>query len=164
MVVNKAMIAAALLDPSTKNEDYIVAYLENKGHSKKSFLKEIFEESNITLPEEINQDNQISNTTVNLFERSRLRALPKTLNDEIDKYLAVNGLGDKDVLEWWQLNAGQYKRLGIIAKKFLSIPVFSSDVESIFSIMGCIINARRSSLSPDKTEMLLFLHQNMDLI
>ena len=90
-----------------------------------------------------------------------MKNLPRTIDDEINKYLKLDIDTKIDSLKWWQQNASVFRRLSHLAKKFLAITAMSSAVESHFSIMGCIISARRSSLTPRNAEQLVFLHDNM---
>ena len=163
------MIAAALMDPSTKDETFITDYLDRKVKTKEVFLTELFVNLNLNDQfDEVSNDNAdpepIIEEGIDILEYLREEENPKNLENEIEKYLNEAKPNYEEVLTWWKDNSSKYKRLSYVAKKFLSIPAMSSSIESKFSIAGLIVSARRSSLSTTKTEMLMYLHQNMDLI
>lgn len=41
---------------------------------------------------------------------------------------------------------------------------FFNIVESLFSTAGLVMNGKRSSLTPDKLNMIVFIHDNFDMI
>lgn len=65
-------------------------------------------------------------------------------NNEVEKYLAENCDGRKDVnseiLEWWRDNCSRYQVLSKVAKDVLAVLVFTVASESAFSTGGRIIN------------------------
>lgn len=69
-----------------------------------------------------------------------------------------------DVLEFWKDNVKLMPKLSSIAAKVLSIPATSTPSERNFSIAGIVVNSRRSQISPDNLDRVLFLHNNYDLI
>ena len=63
-------------------------------------------------------------------------------------------------LEWWASRQSKYPQLSILARRLLSVPGTSVPAERIFSAAGATVTARRSNLSPDNVDKLLFLHKN----
>ena len=55
-------------------------------------------------------------------------------------------------------------KLAKLAKKYLSPPPTSTDVERLFSIAGSILTDERNRLLPDNLDKLLFLKQNIQLL
>ncbi len=81
-------------------------------------------------------------------------------NNELDKYLAENCKGRKDVnfdiLLWWKANSSRYQVLSKMALDVLAVPVSTVASESAFSIGGRILDPFRSSLSLDMVQVLIF--------
>ncbi|XP_025407098.1 zinc finger BED domain-containing protein 1-like [Sipha flava] len=67
-------------------------------------------------------------------------------------------------LEWWKIRASKYPLIVALAKKYLSIPATSVSSERCFSTAGNIVTAKRSCLSPETANMLIFLYQNKQLL
>ena len=63
-------------------------------------------------------------------------------------------------LEWWVSRQFKYPKLSTLAQSLLAVPRTSVPAERIFSAAGALVTARRSNLSPDNVEKLLFLHKN----
>ena len=85
-----------------------------------------------------------------------------TLKREIDAYCADDIIDKKsDPLLWWNVNKEKMPSLANLAKKFLSCPPSSVESERLFSIGGNIYTSKRSSLTPDHGEMLMFLNFNL---
>jgi hypothetical protein len=80
-------------------------------------------------------------------------------NHELDKYLAENCEGRKDVnfdvLLWWKINSSRYQVLSKMAQDVLAVPVSTIAFESAFSTGGRILEPFRSSLSPDMVQVLV---------
>uniref|UniRef100_A0A2N9ET01 BED-type domain-containing protein n=1 Tax=Fagus sylvatica TaxID=28930 RepID=A0A2N9ET01_FAGSY len=80
-------------------------------------------------------------------------------NNELDKYLAENCEGRKDVnfdvLLWWKINSSRYQVLSKMAQDVLAVPVSTVAFESAFSTGGHILEPFRSSLSPDMVQVLV---------
>ena len=69
---------------------------------------------------------------------------------------------DVDPLIWWKANAGSFKCLSILAKKYLCVAATSVASERVFSTSGNIVSAKRNRLSPETVDMLTFLAKNLD--
>src|SRR6218665_1808863 len=68
-----------------------------------------------------------------------------------------------DPIAYWRIRATTHPILSRCAKKFLTTPASSVDSERAFSTAGQINDDKRSSLSPKKLEILLFLKKNLGL-
>jgi hypothetical protein len=64
-----------------------------------------------------------------------------------------------DPLKWWAENGN--KKLAAVARQFLCPPPTSVPSERLFSGAGLIYSDRRSRLTADKAEMLMFIRTNM---
>ncbi|CAM4706528.1 unnamed protein product [Leuciscus chuanchicus] len=65
--------------------------------------------------------------------------------------------GGQSLLNFWQEKSGG---LVPVARKLLAIPATSTPSERSFSVAGRLIEERRTSLSPECVDTLLFLHSN----
>ena len=84
-------------------------------------------------------------------------------SNEVDKYLAENCDGRKDVnfevLGWWMDNSSRYPMLSKVAKDVQAVPVSTVASESTFSTEGCIVDPFRSSLSLLSWFKTLYVHK-----
>jgi hypothetical protein len=83
--------------------------------------------------------------------------------DEVDQYLKVKVLKDKDldILQWWKDNRLKFPKLAILCSYYLSIPASSASSEREFSIAGQTISERRSNLNPETVDSILVLHSTL---
>jgi hypothetical protein len=63
-------------------------------------------------------------------------------------------------LEFWKSNSKSYPRLAVLSRKYLCIPATSTPSERIFSLAGNIITKKRSLLSAENVDRLIFLNKN----
>lgn len=69
-----------------------------------------------------------------------------------------------DPLKVWKENEAQYPELSQLAAEFLTIPAMSAPSERVWSRASRVITAKRSCLSPDVTERMIFFQENVQLI
>jgi hypothetical protein len=107
--------------------------------------------------------------TVTLHHCSAVRVLgPASSHDESYTDMLANYLDtatvhmDTDVYQWW--NARHTSILYKVALKYLSIPATSVPSERLFSQAGILLNQKRSKLTSEHTDMILFLNQNLSSI
>lgn len=82
-------------------------------------------------------------------------------DSEVACYTRLEPIGIKnDPLEWWSKNKVIFPVLSQLARKYLSIPSTSVPSERLFSDAGNHISARRTRLSPDLVDKMLFLKRN----
>ena len=77
--------------------------------------------------------------------------------DEVDAYLA-SSQKCLDVLDYWKLQSLTWPHLAEVAKSVLCIPATETSSERVFSIAGCTLDDRRTQLSDDNIDDLLFIH------
>ena len=65
-----------------------------------------------------------------------------------------------DIFDWWFKRKLAYPRLYSLAIKYLIIPATSAQSEKIFSTAGLILDDRRSRLTDEHLNMLIFLSRN----
>ena len=68
---------------------------------------------------------------------------------------------DSDALVWWKMNSKRFPILARLAKRYLCVPATSVPAERIFSAAGLVISNKRSSLTPENADMLIFLNKNL---
>lgn len=64
-------------------------------------------------------------------------------------------------LHWWKKNDSRFPIVAKLARKYLAIPATSVPSERVFSPAGNIVNAKRSCLSSENVNMLVFLSKNL---
>jgi hypothetical protein len=79
--------------------------------------------------------------------------------DELSQYLKMDHreTNANDILSFWKTMADSLPNLARVASQILTVPGTSSSVERSFSVSGQIISERRSSISPDLVDDILFL-------
>ena len=89
---------------------------------------------------------------------------PLTSLEELERYLSesINADYNEDVLGWWFKNKSSFPRLYPKAIKHLIIPATSADSERVFSTSGLVLSEKRSRLSAEHANMLIFLNKNQD--
>ena len=83
-------------------------------------------------------------------------------NKEIQRYLCIDANRKENPTKWWKNYCTQLPLLSTMARKYLCIPATSVPSERAFSTAGNVVNAKRSCLLPENTNILTFLAQNMD--
>ncbi|KAM8766865.1 E3 SUMO-protein ligase ZBED1-like [Acanthopagrus schlegelii] len=84
--------------------------------------------------------------------------------DEIRRYRAEQPAGlNENPLTWWRSNEREYPLLAHLAKQYLCVPGTSIASERVFSTAGDIVTAKRSCLTPDHVNELLFLNKNLTI-
>lgn len=122
---------------------------------------------------DINQENEIapsvqpstssSIVTMLLNKHIKVDVNMSSLGEELSKFQNLTN-HEGDILSFWKKNEINFPKLAKIAKVLLAIPMSSAKAESAFSIAGSLIRKRRASLTPFRTEKLLFIHDNYDVI
>ncbi len=96
--------------------------------------------------------------------KAKATILPKRARagEELARYLQAETIDTSDdPLTWWQNNEARYPLLATVAKRYLCICATSTPSERVFSAAGNIVTPIRSSLKPDKVNMLVFLAKNL---
>lgn len=82
---------------------------------------------------------------------------------ELDRYIAEPLLKrTEDPLVWWNERKLIYPKLYQLVCRRLCVVATSVPCERIFSKAGMVLTERRSRLTTDKVEKLLFLNHNLD--
>ena len=83
-------------------------------------------------------------------------------NKEIQKYHCIDANREENPTIWWKNYSTQLPLLSTMARKYLCIPGTSVPSERAFNTAGNVVNAKRSCLLPENTNILTFLAQNLD--
>lgn len=67
---------------------------------------------------------------------------------------------NENSLQWWDVNKKKYPVLSQLACKYLCIGGTSVSSERMFSASGHLTSDRRSRLTPENANILLFLNKN----
>ncbi|KAJ8341202.1 hypothetical protein SKAU_G00334930 [Synaphobranchus kaupii] len=92
------------------------------------------------------------------------KTFANTIGEEVASYKAASGIPvDGDPLAWWKSNECKYPHIAMMARRYLAVPGTSVPSERVFSTAGDIVTAKRSTLSPDNVDILIFLKKNLKL-
>jgi len=88
------------------------------------------------------------------------------LMQEVRTYMALMPASkyQDNALLFWKEHEKMFPMLSQLAAIYLGISASSVPVECLFSTAGLILNSKRSSLTPDKLNKIVFLHDNFKLI
>ena len=94
-------------------------------------------------------------------ERGRDQNTPAG-SSEVERYVHELQISrNDDPLKWWRNNECRYPCLSSLAKRYLCIPATSASSERVFSTSGNIVTQKRSTLSSENLESLVFLNYNL---
>lgn len=80
--------------------------------------------------------------------------------EELDRYVKAGPIQrDSDPLKWWKENSHSFPHLAPLARKYLGIPATEASSERLFSAAGNVATQKRSCLSEEHLEQLVFLHE-----
>lgn len=176
-------IVSALLDPRFQNLLDVKEYLRDNDISAVDLLNRWLETSNSSniesndrksAAENVRAVPQAQSYIVELVERhSTLSSVKESTSTsrhsecqrECHLLLSMGGkLEIKNILTFWKNQEKSMPKLAKLASKLLCIPITSTPSERNFSIAGIIIDSKRSRLSPDKLNYILFIHNNYGFI
>lgn len=81
---------------------------------------------------------------------------------EVRQYMEdAPALRSSDPLLYWKNHEQCFPRLAMLAKRHLSLVATSVPVERVFSTAGQLVSARRSRLTPEHVEMVMFMNKNI---
>jgi len=89
---------------------------------------------------------------------------PKDLGlerSELSDYVNLKVSKDTDMMQFWSDNKSLFPKLFSVVRRVLCIPASSAASERVFSTAGRLLDKRRSTLSSNNVNDLLFLHSNM---
>ena len=81
----------------------------------------------------------------------------KELTDEIEDYLTCTETSSS-ILNYWESKSRIWPKLSAISKVILAVPATETSSERVFSIAGRTLEERRTQLSEENVDDLLFVH------
>lgn len=100
----------------------------------------------------------VENATV---QRNTILNNVRLVEEQLQQYRREQAGVNCDPLQWWKDKSSAYDMLVTIAKMVLSVSGTSVPSERLFSAAGNVLNAKRSCLSSENVDMLLFLNKNI---
>lgn len=157
------VLIATFLDPRFKTFDWCNG--DGKDEAKK-LVQELYNDAKKDLP----RNSIVSTISSDDDDDGIFKALKGNAQeievedeDELMLYLRQKQIKLKDdPLKWWSVNKTTLPILAQIARKYLSIPATSVPSERLFSDAGNHISARRTRLSPELVNKMLFLKRNSE--
>jgi len=148
---------AALLDPRFKDLEFASEEIRIK--TLEQFKKAYQDIKNLT------NDNQEIECNLVKSNSFLARMFQNNNNiEEVDNYLALPKIHFEDCpLLWWKNNASRFPTLSKLAKKYLAIPATSTSSERLFSQAGNIMTVKRTQLTANTFENLIFCKKNWQL-
>lgn len=99
---------------------------------------------------------------------TELNQATKEIDDEIHKYFLTvipkRKVENFDILKFWKNHSTTIPGLAEFSNKILCIPATSTSIERVFSHVGMLINAKRSSFEPTVINKTLFIHDYYKLV
>jgi hypothetical protein len=158
--------AATLLDPRLKNKEGLLSD-EVKDRGIRTIRNMV---TNTTPPPSVSDDLEpprkkalVNAATTaasddffdDLFTMSHSSA---SVPDEVQAYLTATGDVITDLLQYWKGKELIWPKLSNVARVLLGVPATSTSSERTFSLAGRTLEERRSTLTEDSVDGLLFLH------
>ena len=89
--------------------------------------------------------------------------IQQAVTSEVEAYFNLQpAYGEENPLIFCRKHTNSFPLLSHVARKVLTVSCSSVSVESMFSSMGLLINAKRASLEEDTANMLSVIHDNYD--
>jgi hypothetical protein len=76
-------------------------------------------------------------------------------------HIDVGHVDLNDLLYWWKNHEDEFSCLSRVATNVLYVPATNASRERNFSVGGLLVQERRTSLSSESVDSILFLHNNM---
>ena len=180
---NDVYVAATFLDPRYKSkfleshalqrtktnlgllcDEMLVAKQEKNRKKIKTTEKEVADPSPATASTSISESLSILLASSSDDDDTE-KELSKEVSEMIEQYLKCKRLGaHENPLVWWQDNCTTFPCLAELARTYLACPSTSVASERLFSGAGLIYDEKRSRLSPERAQKLLFLKYNLPIV
>lgn len=152
---NSVSQLASFLDPRSKD---LLAESAADRSKVRSFIVE-----KLNSAAELQQEqSQTGNMQINCLDfLFQIRSDTNDPQNQLSRYLMELQIShNMDPYEWWKNHEKRYPSLAKLVKMYLSIPASSAGSERVFSTAGNIVTAKRSCLSSENVNQLVFLYQN----
>jgi hypothetical protein len=176
--IHDVHLCAAMLDPSQRHLTAVQQCLDDKGITATDFLEQMIKKYTRGCDTEgdlRDQSGELCDAAVtpSSSTSSESSALKRIKYDLLSKHTSSNVLRCRelqqfrclsietdDLLQWWKQQGQTFPRLSLLARCILPIPATSVPSERVFSIAGLTILAKRSRLSPNIVNKIVFVHDN----
>lgn len=111
------------------------------------------------LPPPKKKKGPISTLLGDIFENQGQLSFSEVVSKEMAVYKEPAEL-DSDPLQWWYTRKSQYPLMSRVVKKYFSFVATSVPSERLFSSAGNVITDKRSCLTPEYANHLIFLYEN----
>ncbi|XP_055733418.1 uncharacterized protein LOC129820375 [Salvelinus fontinalis] len=92
------------------------------------------------------------------------KTFTNSIKEEVASYKAASSIPvDGAPLARWKSNECKYPHIAMMVRCYLAVPGTSAPSERVFSTAGDIVTAKRSTLSPDYVDILIFVKNNLKL-
>lgn len=179
--ITKLIVAATLLDCRFQGIREVDVYLETSNQTRVSFLsdyiREIVKSRPHLIPSMETPESQavarptttsdtVSSFLIKLSEKHsgiETQSADDPIDQECWKYFATckpQDLKDGDLLNYWLVNKDTFPWLSALARSLLGVPATSTPSERVFSTAGLVLSAKRSRLSYNRVNKVIFVHDN----
>lgn len=129
--------------------------------------EQVLKEAEHLRPPTASKANEVVEKTYSPFSRLNLKATVRKEQSpmrEVEKYLTEpRCLQDDVMMDYWRNKEKEMPTLARLARRYLSVPPTSADVERMFSIAGFLMRARRSRISIKHVADILMYREYRDL-
>jgi hypothetical protein len=164
---------ATILDPRFKNFKWINTSKEREKPYKLlqvlyDSIKGYFQTRDISTQQTTSIHDNIDDDDDDFFQVLENKELSGNFSiveeeNEVLRYIKIQQIDiNQDPLKWWNINKSGFPVLSQLAQKYLSIPATSVPSERLFLDAGNYISAKRTQLSPDLVNQVLFLKRNSE--
>lgn len=168
---NEKLTVATLVDPRFKDKFFSgPAVVEKVKKLVRDLIKSVEESSHHSEEEPPAEkrpcpESGIWKTFSDILEEAGANVSDSSNLQELDTFLAepLIKFGRESCYSWWASNHCRFPSLAKIARQYLSAPATSVASERLFSGAGDVYDEKRSRLTPENAEMLLFIKNNFDL-
>lgn len=180
---NDAYVAATFLDPRYKSKflephalQRVKTNLGQVCDEKLEVFREKIRKKRKISEAEVASTSQVAAASTSIAESMNIllasssdeepeAELSKEVSVMIEEYLKCKRLeAHEDPLAWWHDNCKNFPFLAELARIYLACPSTSVASERLFSGAGMIYDEKRSKLSPERAQKLLFLKHNLPII
>lgn len=85
-----------------------------------------------------------------------------SFDEELNLYISESVIPIKeDVLNWWFDHKNKFPRLFELSIKYLIVQATSTPSERVFSTAGYVLSTKRSRLTEENLDMLLFMYKKL---
>ncbi|XP_065665458.1 uncharacterized protein LOC136086889 [Hydra vulgaris] len=173
--LSKTAKLSCLLDPAVKSifpnndaTDILIETLSSFTESSNSAINNAVDKNDNKLLKDENHPTAKKlllleiKTTLPNHDQSKHQTLAREVNNYVNCLPTEEE--EKDPVVFWKNNHKKFPYLVRLANEYLCIPSSSVPVESMFSTPGLIVNSRKSLLDPTNMNMIIFIHENINLL